>query len=125
MEGTRKRAVVYTGTFRETYTDWFVIKSDIYLISQAILLMTEEWFDCNDKRIEIEEELKRVRYSICPVCNGHLVSTAHGHDCMKCSREWRRHGGVWVGHYSATKDTFNDQEMKQYQQHRIIKTYRL
>ena len=42
MEGTRKRAVVYTGTFRETYTDWFVNKSDIYLISQAILLMTEE-----------------------------------------------------------------------------------
>lgn len=119
----RIRAITYSGDFNEYCTGWFKYKTYENLIKMAVNEMIPEWFPQSDKKIVIEEELKRVNYTVCPHCRGSMYKTDwHAeYSCRKCGRGWKRCKGVWHALFSAGMETYTDEEVREEQRHRTIR----
>ena len=119
----RIRATTYSGAFHEYCTGWKSAKTEAELIMMAKNEMLDEWFARSDKKIVIEEELKRVNYTVCPHCRGKMTKMGWGkrYSCHRCGRGWKRKKGVWIALFSAGRETYTDEEVKAEQRHRIIR----
>lgn len=121
----RIRATTYSGDSYEYCTGWKSAKTEAELIMMAKNEMLDEWFIRSDKKIIIEEELKRVNYTICPHCRGPMRKSGMAHDycCQRCDRGWKinRRTKVWHALFSAGFETYTDEEVKRQQHHRIIR----
>ncbi len=121
----RTRAIVYTGDFQEYCTGWFEHKTYDDLVIMALNGMTEEWYEVSGRKIVVEEELKRVRFTVCPHCLGPMIKSDMGHDycCRKCGRGWRinRRTKIWHALFSAGMETYPHDEVIDDQRHRTVK----
>jgi tRNA(Ile2) C34 agmatinyltransferase TiaS len=121
-EMRRRRATVYTGDFHEYCTGWIESNKNSDLVKMAEEQMTEEWYEMENKRIIVEEELYRVRYTVCPHCRGPMIKSDMGHDycCRKCGRGWRIKDKVWHALFSAGCETYTHEEVVEEQRHEKI-----